>query len=381
MTTALAGDASRRIRRLAELHADEPVVISCYINLDPAQFPTGRERDAEIDSLVHDLRTADLDGLSHDAANAVRADVDRLEDWLRTSLEADGAASVAVFACSDADVFEIVPVAQPVGPAVHVDKTAVLQPLMHSAPAESWCVFVIDRRNERVFRGNRDRMDEIARHADDVHGQHDQGGWSQARYERSVEKEVSDHVRDACDRLFHSFRRLAFDRLLLACPQEMRGAVEDKLHAYLRERLAGYLDAGLEGATAAEVADRARPLIEQDERRRESALVERLAESLGRDERAASSLGEVLRALDDKRVDVLLVAPGYAAPGAVCPRCQRMGLGGGTCPLDGAPLDEVEDIVEWAVRSAVLQSATVHELRYHEADRALGGPIAALLRY
>ena len=37
-------------------------------------------------------------------------------------------------------------------------------------------------------------FEETDRVVDDVHSQHDQGGWSQARYQRGVEKEKDDHL-------------------------------------------------------------------------------------------------------------------------------------------------------------------------------------------
>src|SRR5256885_9916650 len=49
--------------------------------------------------------------------------------------------------------------------------------------------------------------------SDEVHGQHDQGGWSQARYQRSVEKEVHDHLKRTAEVAFRRFQRLPFDRL------------------------------------------------------------------------------------------------------------------------------------------------------------------------
>jgi peptide chain release factor subunit 1 len=224
-------------------------------------------------------------------------------------------------------------------------------------------------------------MGEVLSFEDDVHGQHEQGGWSQARYQRSVEKEVMDHVKNACDRLFEMFQRRPFDKLLVGCPQEMSTEVTEKLHPYLTERLVAQFDADMPRQNADDVMERVRPLIESDQRRAESELISRLADHVGRDERAASGLEAVLFALNERRVDVLLLAPGFHARGVVCRQCEWMALRGTECPIDRGPLEPVDDIIEWAVRSAVLQSGTVHEVRYHEPESALGGQIAALLRF
>ena len=380
--TLVLSEAARTLRRLAEIQLDDPVFVSVYVNLDPARFGIARERESQLDSLMHELRSWSLDdSVQHDARTAFEADVDRIEQWTKNEMDAQGVHGVAIFASSGSGLFETVGVAAPVGPSVHVDRTAHIEPLISVIPAEAWCVLLVNRRTGRILRGSRDRVDEIAEVHDDVHGQHDQGGWSQRRYERSVEKEVKDHVQNVCDRLFEVFKSRPFDKLLIGCPAELRPEVESKLHPYLVERLADHFEGEVEHANDADVTERVRPLIEMDERRAEAQIIERLSEQLGRSDRAAAGIGAVLGALNAKAVEILLLAPGAEAPGYVCAQCEWLATSGGTCPVDDAPLVAVDNVVAPAARSAVLQSATVHEVRYHEPDTALSAPFAALLRF
>ena len=53
---------------------------------------------------------------------------------------------------------------------------------------------LVSRRDARIFRGSPDGLREIEQIHDTVFGQHDQGGWSQARYQRGIEKEKDDHL-------------------------------------------------------------------------------------------------------------------------------------------------------------------------------------------
>jgi peptide chain release factor subunit 1 len=371
-----------RIRKLAAIRTDEPRVISVYVSLDPGEFPTRKERRSEIESLMDEAATkVDDDALSHDGRNALARDISKVRDWAETSLDPDGAKGVAVFCSSPIDLFEVFKLARPVAPEVRVDHAPYLEPLIATLPHDAWCVFVVNRADAKIFRGTRDHLTDVERIQDDVHQQHDQGGWSQARYQRSVEKEVSDHVKNACDHLFEEFRIAPFDKLLIACPQERWPEVEEKLHSYLKERLVEQFDADILGDGPDDVLERCRPLIEQHERRQEAALIERLAEGLGQNDRAASGLAPVLEALHMRRVETLLIDADFHAAGVVCRQCGWMAPQGKNCPFDKTPVDRVDDIIEAAVEAAVLQSAAVHEVRYHEPDRALGGSIAALLRF
>jgi peptide chain release factor subunit 1 len=378
----LASDLSRRIRTLAEIRVDEPVVLSMYVNLDPGEFATPKDRESQIESLIDQARSdSAVAALSHESRTTLDADFERVKAWTKSSMDPAGAHGVAVFCCSSADLFEFFRLSAAVGPKIHVGEAAYLEPLTSAMPGEAWCVFLVNRRTNRILRGSRDRLVEGASFEDDVHGQHDQGGWSQARYQRSVEKEVSDHVQNACDRLFEAFNRVPFDKLLVGCPPELWPEVETKLHSYLSERVVERFDAEVEHEGLDDVLERVRPLIEQDERREETRLVDRLAEQLGRKERAASGLGSVLEALNANRVEVLFLSEGLEAPGVACPRCGWIGTDGTECPVDGAALEGAGDIIDKAIQKSVLQSASVHRVRYHEPERALGGPIAALLRF
>src|SRR5918995_6674111 len=87
------------VRTLSEVEADEPVVVSLFLDLDPAQFATAPARASQITSLLSDLDALRSDhDLSHDAAEALKADRERLETFLRgDDLDLGDAAALAVF--------------------------------------------------------------------------------------------------------------------------------------------------------------------------------------------------------------------------------------------------------------------------------------------
>src|SRR5207247_582689 len=93
-----------------------------------------------------------------------------------------------------------------------------------------------------VLIGGTDGMREVASIVDDVHRWHDQGGWSQARYQRGIVKEAREHVKHAADEVFKHFKLGRVQRLIIGAPDEMRGEIESRLHPYLRERVAGWID-------------------------------------------------------------------------------------------------------------------------------------------
>ena len=51
-------------------------------------------------------------------------------------------------------------------------------------------------------------LDEIVDKTEEAPGKHDQGGWSQARFQRHIEKLVGEHLRDVADALDRHVRRM-----------------------------------------------------------------------------------------------------------------------------------------------------------------------------
>jgi peptide subunit release factor 1 (eRF1) len=97
--------------------------------------------------------------------------------------------------------------------------------------------------------------------------------------------------------------------------------------------------------------------------------------------RGAAGLDETLGALNERRVETLLIDEGFSAPGSVCASCGYVGAReGGACPVDGGELERRDDIVETAIELAIAQSAEVLVVR-HNDDLAAHGSIGAVLRF
>jgi peptide chain release factor subunit 1 len=374
-----------RLRELATLRPEGARVLSVFLNLDPAEFAEPPARASEIRSVVDELRRVarDSNGLAHDAKVALREDVDRIEDYL-SSFTPKGAHGVVVYACGPAGLFEVIRLPRPIETRAVIDDSPLIEPLAELIGTGSWCVVLVNRQTGRMFVGDRQRLDEVDVIVDDVHGQHKQGGWSQARYQRSVDEDVQDHLRNVAEAAFVRFKRAPFDNLLLGGPQETVTDFESKLHAYLQERVMGRIGVDVENTSVDEVHRAAAVKIEEYERQRDRAALDRLSEGLSKGSRAAAGLDDVLEALNERRVEILLLEPGYQVPGCTCPQCGWVGpMDGGACPADGTTVDCRDSVVESAVELAVVQSADVLVMRDEDLQRELQshGQIAAVLRF
>jgi peptide chain release factor subunit 1 len=380
----------RTARRMLERTGAHPVV-SLFLDLDPSEFGTVPARASQMRSL---LDAAERNGhgakesLSHADRTTLESDLRRLEEYLGSDdLPVSGARALALFCSGQDDLFETVALPEPTPPRAVIATTPFIEPLVAGPGDERTAVVLVSRRLGRILVGDPQDLREAEQVADDVHGQHSRGGWSQANYERSADNEAEQHFRHVAEELYRSWQREPFGRLVLGGPAEDVNRFAEDLHNDLRRTLVGErLDVDVEVAGLADVGAALSQLLERSHAAaREAALVE-LENRLGAGGAAARGLPGALEALNERRVEILLLALNFAARGARCPRCGLLyPEDTDACPVDGDAVVPVADLREAAVEAAVLQDAGVIVIGEgsEPAPPALhrGGGIAALLRF
>src|SRR4051812_1057367 len=380
-----ANDITRdRLRRLAEADVGGAKVLSLFLNLDPREFATPPARSTEVRSLLDRagrLVRDEAGQLTHEQKESLKAGLERVSSELGNGAGTKGAHGLAIFSCTAAGLFEILRLSQPVDHEPVISDAPYLAPLSSIGEAGKWCVVLVNRRTARLFCGSSNSLEEGALVDDAVRNQHDQGGWSQSNYQRSIDKDVQDHLKHVAEVVFLEMKTDLPEGLLVGGPQETLTDFEGTLHPYLRERLAGRIDIDVENSSGDHVRRCAAERIGAVAREREDRALSRLAELYGSNGRAASGLADVLLAVHEQRVEVLLVDRGFTAPGVCCPQCGFLGGDGfSECPADGTRVERRENVVEAAIERAITQSADVHVLR-DRPELASHGHIAAILRF
>ncbi len=368
---------------MAESVNEKGCAISFYVDLDPRTAPTAGDTDARINSLLAEAERsegANDGGLTHDQRVGLKADFERIGEYFDSEFDRDQAQSLAIFSAGLDNFWMARSLIEPVPDRVRVGRDFYLTPLVPLVGrGEGAIVAVVGRERGELFRLRSGRLDEIVHKTDDVPGRHDQGGWSQARFQRHIEKLVGDHLRDVAEELDRRVRGMRSPKVIVVSSEETRAELDDLIAKETRAAVVGWTSAESH-VQATELLALTSPILEQARAKEEGELVARWREEAGRGERAASGWEQTLEAASDARVELLLYSEGADHEASQCPACGRVSVGGGRCPLDGTEMDRRKDGLDLAVHQTLAHGGTVHAVTAHrDLDPAEG--IGALLRY
>ncbi|MGH7311809.1 MAG: hypothetical protein ACREJV_01460 [Candidatus Rokuibacteriota bacterium] len=315
--------------------------------------------------------TADLDWIAAQS----RALVDR-----GAFTDANG---VALFACSGAELREIVPVRVPFEDTFVVEPQPYLRPLagaIGNTPA-ALVVFVDGTTARLVALGAAGPEEEILLEAD-VEGRHRTGGWAalaQSRYQRHIQVHRDQHVQAVAAVVTAWSVEHGAERIVLAGDARMVAALRRHLPGPVAARVVGSIS-GTRRESSAVLTARAAELLAGVEAEREDAAVDAvLAEAAGRGV-AVAGLEPTLRAVNRHAVRDLYLLEQFSEPGGVCAGCgvlqRRVHF---TCSFCGKDLQATE-LGEAMVEHVLRAGGRVTTVERHAGLERHGG-VAARLRY
>lgn len=371
------------LRELAAFEAENGCAVSFYLNLDPSVTPTPGDVDTRVHSLLDEgAKAAEAQSreLTHAQRLALRDDLDRIRAYYDEEFVRDGARGLAVFAAALDNVWRTLALIEPVSDEVRVSNALYVAPLVALVGrGEGALVVAVGRERGQIYRLTGGRLEEAEDLSDSQPRRHDQGGWSQARYQRRIDNLALDHLREVAVHLDGLVRRDGNLRVVVAATDEAGAEFTALLSQEAAAAVVGRVAAEAH-ATPAQLLELATPALEEWSAAREGEMVERWREEAGREGRATSGWAPTLEAASDARVEVLLVQAGADRVAWRCPACGRLAAEAGKCALDGTALERRDDAHDLLVHQTLTHGGSVLAIRHHRDLEPVEG-VGALLRY
>jgi peptide chain release factor subunit 1 len=375
MATVVTQDT---LRELAAFQAEHGCAISIYVDLDPSSVPTIPDVKKKLSALIAEAeKAAERHGGSRECRMSMRDALARIRAYANGDFQRDGAHGLALFASGAHGFFRVLPLLEPVGDSVEIGPTLHVAPLVRALEREGTLVAVVSRERGTVYRFDGGTLREIADESEEQPGQHDQGGWSQARYQRHIDHLVHQHLKTVGGELNRRLRRDRV-RLVMVAPEEVRGELESALASVTRAAIIGWATAEAH-AGPQELLAAVRPLLDEERAREIEDALDRWHEEYGRGGRAAARWAPTLEAASDGRVELLLLAEGANREVWQCVRCARAAADPGECPVDGTPLERRPDGADVAIHLVLRSGGGILRVGDGPLDEVDG--IAALLRF
>lgn len=372
------------IDTLSQLKSDRWPIVSLYLRVDKERID--EDYTIRLKNLLRQTEDHLDHRFDHEQTEAVLADLERIKEFFRDEANRFGR-GVAVFVSSNAGIWHVYELPRDVESLVTVDFEPNVGPLIRLLDQlDPLCVCLIARNSARIFYGTLSEIEELDSLFDeDVPGQHEQGGWSQARYERHIEEHVRTHFKHVAETLFALFEKRPFRWFVLGGPDEVVSAFIGQLHPYLRERHVGTIRLLME-SNINEVRQESAKLIERWLHDEKARAIEMLRNETLSEDRGAAGLEPTITAVQQGQVLTMIVDSGFAAPGVVCRNCGVVQLepaADDTCAYCGGRLERLDDIVPTLITRGFQQGAAILLASTPDLQEELAGlgRVGALLRF
>jgi peptide chain release factor subunit 1 len=349
-------------------------VLSMYLNTEPSE----NDADAYKLRMRNMLKNIDLP-----------QDVEQIERYFDHEYDRSGR-SVAVFSCASQDFFRAYPLSVPVHDLAHVGDRPSVKPLATLLDNYGgYGVVLIDKQGARMFYFHLGELIEQEGVLGETIKQTKRGGASampgrrsgSAGHARSVDITIERNMKESSEFAVKFFEEKHVRRILISGTEDNLALFRNHLPKAWQSLIVGAFPVSM-NASHTEVLERAMQAGTEAMTKREQLLVEDVITTASKGGNASIGLEATLSAVNEGRVQLLLISEGYHEKGFRCKNCGDLLVTDpehacSACDDKGEP---VPDIVELAV-SAVLRLGGDIEVIHNNASMQEKGNIAALLRY
>ncbi len=371
-----------QVESLSKFKSDKYLTLSFFLDTDKKRL-SKKEILLSAKNLISEAcaRLEALDA-SKEKKASLAADLDAAQELTAKDAGANGA-GLAFYSCSGENFREVLSLPEAPRNRVVFDRNPYILPLtLILDEYHRLIVFLVDRREAKWYSVAMGEISLIEAMKSEVPKMVKGGGEREEarRIERRVEAALQDHYKKAAQKTFEIFKKNGFHGLVLGCPDNLAAEIEPHLHAYLRERLRGWMRA--KPADPADVVLKETQTMERAIKKSEDeALIKRFTAELEKGGRAASGLRDCLKTLGMGEIQTLIVTKYFSAPGRHCPRCKLLYTEEEVkCPSCDRKTDPVMDVVDEAIEAAMRRDA---QIRHIQPPSRLDhyGQIGALLRF
>ncbi|MBN1537214.1 MAG: host attachment protein [Anaerolineales bacterium] len=360
------------LRELLDYKGKNPV-LSVYLNIEPSEGSTE----------THKLRLRSMlkEAEMPKDAQVIERYFDHEFDWIGRS--------VAVFSCAPEAWFRVYSLAIPIRSRLRIGNRPHVKPLVDILDAfGGYGVALVDKQGARLFHFHLGKLIEQEGVLGESVRRTKRGGGSQAAGRRGgvagqtnyVDEVAERNAREAAEFAARFFSEKNVRRIVIGGTEDNIGYFRSQLPKAWQSLVIGTFSMSMT-ASHDEILDRAMQIGLEAELRREAKLIEMVITSAAKGRGGVVRLEDTLKAVQEGRVQTLLIREGLRIPGQHCPHCGYVtSTPMQACPACGHIVEQTPDLVEMAVKQTLKSGGDV-EILHNDLELADYEHIGGLLRY
>jgi peptide subunit release factor 1 (eRF1) len=349
--------SKQELKELAAYRSQDVPIISVYLNVEAGQVSSDQYR-------------LTLRGMLREVADeADPADIEAIQRYVELEYDHQGNGLVLL---SGGDFWRDYTLAFPVQDSVHVGMQPYIKPLADYADAyDRYGVVLVDREGARLFLFNQGEMqeatgtlgEEIKSQLTDAAGRGGRSGSGpglgmSSGVDRKIDHIVAQNLREVVDLTQRFYRAGHCERIILGGTDENRARFMSLLPKSMEGMVIGEVALDMY-APEDEVLKRSLPVIEASVSERKAALVDSVITAAHKD-MGSLGLARTLLAMQERRVQTLVIQEGFQHEGRMCTNCGYLTLSeSDECSVCGAEMQILGDIVDDLVHRAIAMDVEV----------------------
>ncbi|HMB46201.1 MAG TPA: Vms1/Ankzf1 family peptidyl-tRNA hydrolase [Candidatus Methanoperedens sp.] len=304
----------------------------------------------------------------------------KIEKYLSINDREQGQKGLAIFASNEHDFFKAYKLGMPVEDLMVVNTSPYIRPIVKLIEDyETLGLVILDNHRARIYVVSSGRIADKNKIAKDIMKNHKKGGMSQARFQRLRRGAIEHFMKEVSEEMVRLFSKDNVFKIVIAGPGNAKILLMDFLPNQLKREILELIDVDFDEADGYLIS-RAEEAVLKDEKKTVSKNVTRLKEEILKHSLAVYGLNDIIDAVKNGHIELLLVSKGYELKGWICEKCQLLDSGLiDKCPnCNGkvSQVDVIEEIIDFAKRTDTKVEFVDDNPILHE----LGG-VGGLLRF
>lgn len=374
-------DIKKEIRKLAKIPETDYPFLSLYLN---TKWEDEKQRGRVRLFVKNELKEAQKSIKEEEKIRkSLQNDSEKVQRYIEGLINRaydERFKGIAIFACSGIHAFIIYRSSIPFENQFTISSKPSLRQLVQiSDENKSAIAVMVDTDRAKIFEMSLGEIHLESQIESYVPGRHEQGGWSQMRFQRHIQEHMHQHHKGVAEQLIKLFDEERCENIVLIGQEHILASFRALLPERVREKIKGGLSAKFEEESS-NLAQKVIEYLHGEYFKEEHTIIEEVIETALARGAAAVGLRDTIEAINRGQVHRLVLDSDLKRQGWQCIKCLALGdITALSCPFCNSAIETV-DLAEEMIRSVINRDGEVDMIKDHPELNKYEG-VGAMLRF